>query len=131
MSQHLFKLFAVCNSSMIKIAELIRSKPRVVEVVRSSDIREYGDMLMYEAYVDAEFEEGNGFSWGLELSLEANQWVIRAALRQTLSDGQIVVQEHPEFRTESFDEFNQRAIVAINWLIESAKTFNIAGLLHI
>ncbi len=124
--QELFKLFCAISSSMIEIAGLLRSKSDVSEILQSTDIRAYQETLVFETYVDAEAKDGPAFSWGFELRYEQELWIVEAALRKSHRDGQDILQEFPELRTESFEELIDGAIKATHWLVESAKSFNVA-----
>ncbi len=124
----LFMLFCLISSAMIEVADSLRAKPSVREVLRNYDIRKYEGIPTLEAYADAELANGTALSWGIELRYEENYWIVEAALRKNHRDGQDVLQEFPEIRTDTFEELAPNAKKATEWLIALAKNIDLSAI---
>lgn len=123
-AEDLFRLLCDANTTMIAIVELVRSKPRVINVVRTNDARQFPNNLIFSIYVDAECINGLAYSWILEFTLDNAQWGIEASIRTSNKDGQDIVHEFPDRLARDFEDFLRTAKEAERWLLFVTEKFN-------
>ena len=120
----LLERIGATNEALIELAQDIRSRPEVSQVVRSLDVRKYKTGPVLEAYVDVETYRAKAFCWWLEVRWDETQWIVEYSVRSHHQYGQDVVIEFPERVSKSLEEFLGNLEHATQDLVVSAKMFN-------
>jgi hypothetical protein len=128
-AETLMSLLVRVSDQMGVIADELRKKPGVKSTSKGCDVRKYRDAFRFEdkpyydfeAWVEAEMEDGSLLSWLVDINCTPAGWEIRRAITRSPEDD--VTRMFPDVSSATFPEFVGRTSDALDDVVEAARTF--------
>lgn len=118
----LINALAANRERMIEMALRLRENTRVATAESGIDVRKYETGgTRFEAFVDAELNNGHGISWWLEFRWEHEAWVIEASINETGLRGQRTLREIGTWTAGTEDQLIEFLNAAVGQLIASVE----------
>ena len=123
-------LLAQVSDQMFVVAAGLRKKPNVKSVSKGVDVRKYRDEVRFddkpfydfEAYVEAEMEDGCLLSWLVDINCTPLSWEIQRAIIRSPEDD--VTRTFPNVSSPTFLEFLRKATDALPDFVEAARSYD-------
>jgi hypothetical protein len=131
-AEMLMALLAHVSDQMSVIADELRTKPIVKSAANGCDVRKYSDVLRFgdepfydfEAYVEAELEDGSLLCWLVDVNSTPSGWEIIRAVSLVRSSSDDIINTLPEVRASTFPEFVGKVSDAMAQLVEAARSYD-------
>jgi hypothetical protein len=96
----LLEALAASHEKLIGLSQRLRGRPDILETSAGLTLRRYHSGSVIEGYVDAESIHGRGISFVIDVTWDPT-WTIDYSVRESTTDGQLVLRQFPELEPES------------------------------
>ena len=126
-AEMLMALLAHVSDQMFVIADELRKKLNVKNASKGCDVRKYRDAFRFddkafydfEAYVEAEMEDGSSICWFVDINCTPLGWEIQRTITRSPVDD--VARTFPVVSCPTFPEFAGKLADAMEDFIEAAR----------
>jgi hypothetical protein len=118
------KTLAHIKQQFVELAQKLRTRPDVTQVLHSLECLKNQMQDMVEGYIDIELNNGKSIALWLEINWDDEQWVIESCV--LLNDNQSqsvqeVMREFPDRIAETLEECIEQLLQATSDLVNSAE----------
>ena len=133
-AQAVIVLFASVNGYMSEIRKILSSNSAVANLTSECNVSRYPgaewarpDCFSFEAYVDAETKDGDGFRWSFDLSLESGKWTLSRDIERKGKYGPETFRDFESVTYQSFGELRDGYAALMSEFVRSAENFALSS----
>lgn len=114
----LLETLATCKVRLVDLAQKLRRRSEVVEVLDRLECWRHPVGSLIEGYVDVELKNGHALCWYLEVRWDDEKWTIETRILGNVTESQEVLHEFPDRTAMGFDEFLKSLLDATEELVQ-------------